>query len=76
MAFNGTHAVAPHNPSHYPHNAPYGPTDDDSRADGDYECVVCGYQTDITNEHAQFTRNWCRGECGEITTFKRRDNEN
>lgn len=73
MAF-GTHAVAPHSPSNYPHGLYRDEDESDEERNGEYECVVCGYQTDITNEHAQFTRNWCRGECGEITTFKRLDN--
>lgn len=50
-----------------------GSTDDDGDDEGEYECLVCEYQTDINNEHAQQVRHWCQGECNEIQPFTRID---
>ncbi|MDB9247404.1 hypothetical protein PN419_00080 [Halorubrum ezzemoulense] len=44
--------------------------DADADGDGDYECVVCGWATDIPNEHAVRTRHWC-DNCDDLQKFKR-----
>lgn len=72
MSFQGTHALAPTDTYAPDREKAYRDTEspDDDDNGGNYECVVCGYQTDIPNEHATHARNWCQGDCHEITTFK------
>jgi len=56
-----------------------GSSDDDTdESDGDdttedtseYECTVCGWETDIDNEHKARPEHWCH-DCNSIRRFQR-----
>jgi hypothetical protein len=55
------------------HGRRMGATQDDWEAaaeEGNFECTVCGYQTDIETPQLK-TENWCQGDCDGFTTFER-----